>query len=205
MNMKNGLDSEGKFSPHTRTLNLMEFIFLAEFLLYFLSWGSCPWWSFDWQLSGQTLSTHALGSGINYHHHRNYQWEGSGRCGLRGPRLQLLNPCWHTHTHITTSPSPLCTLYSWKSAVSYSEIYPEDKPHRHTPKGAFWIIYWQGRQYLNSFLSKVEKYSCWPWIIQVINIYASLNFMLHLEAKFGVNRYVLFNGQCWYIRCYVDI
>lgn len=101
----------------------MKFIFLAEFLLYFLSWGSCLWWLFDWQLSGQMLSTHALRSGINYHYHGNYQWEGSGLCGLRGPCLQLLNPCWHTHTHKTTSPSPLCTLYSWKSAVSYPEIY----------------------------------------------------------------------------------
>lgn len=188
MNMKNGLDSEGKFSPHTTVLNQMEFIFLAEFLLYFLSWGSCPWWSFDWQLSGQTLSTHALRSGINYHHHGNYQWEGSGRCRLRGPRLQLLNPCWHTHTH-TTSPSPLCTLYSWTSAVSYSEIYPEDKPHRHTPKGAFWIKILASQTW-QFFSQKVEKYSCWSWIIQVINIYASLDFVLHLEAKLLANRYV---------------
>lgn len=136
MNMKNGLDWGKVIAPHTRPLNQMKFIFLAEFLLYFLSWGSCLWWLFDWQLSGQTLSTHALRSGINYHYHGNYQWEGSGLCGLRGPCLQLLNPCWHTHTH-TPLPVP-CVLCTAGSLLFLIQKYIE--PHRHTLKGAFWII-----------------------------------------------------------------
>lgn len=43
---------------------------------------------------------------------------------FEGPLPAAVKPLLtHTHTHKSTSPSPLCTLYSWKSAVSYPEIY----------------------------------------------------------------------------------